>query len=114
MNRYERSSFIVAAVISITVHATAAVYLGHYDAPFADQPQSTDSVMRISLAPARPAAQEPEPEPLPEPETIPEPEPPPPPPLRKPVPKPEPVHEPLPEPEPISLLLFKNTSFNHT
>ena len=62
MTHYERSSFIVAAVISITVHATAAVYLGHYDAPFADQPQSTDSVMRISLAPASPAAQEPEPE----------------------------------------------------
>ena len=103
MNHYERSSFIVAAVISITVHATAVVYLGHYDTLLANQPQSTVSLMRISLAPARPAAQEPEPEPPPKPETRPEPEPPPPPPLQKPVPKPEPVQEPLPEPiiEPV-------------
>ena len=97
MTRYERNSFIVAAVISITVHATAAVYLGHYDAPFADQPQSAASVMLISLAPTMPAA--PEPEPPPKPETRPEPEPPPPPPLQKPMPKPEPVRKPLPEPE---------------
>ena len=97
MNHHERSSFIVAAVISITVHATAVVYIGHNDTPLSNQPQSTVSLMRISLAPARPAAQEPEPE------TIPEPEPPTPPPLQKPVPKPEPVQEPLPEPiiEPV-------------
>jgi len=99
MNRYERSSFIVAAVISITVHATAAVYLGHYHAPFADQPQSAASVMRISLAPTRLAAPQPESEPKPIPPPKPEPEPPHPP--RKPVFKPEPVREPLPEPEPV-------------
>jgi len=99
MTYYEHSSFIVAAVISITVHATAVVYIGHNDTPLSNQPQSTVSLMRISLAPARPAAQEPEPEPPPEPETRPEPEPPPPPPLKKPVP--ETVQEPLPEPEPI-------------
>jgi len=96
MNRYERSSFIIAAVISITVHATVAVYLGHYDAPSASQPQSTVSVMQISLAPARPAAPqaalEPEPEPPPKPW-----------PLKKPVPKPEVKRVPLPEPaiEPV-------------
>jgi protein TonB len=99
MTHYERSSFIVAAVISIAVHATAVVYLGHYDTPLSNQPQSTVSLMQISLAPAKPAAQEPEPPP--KPETIPEPEPPPPPPVQKPVPKPEPVREPLPEPEPV-------------
>lgn len=102
MNRYERSSFIVAAVISITVHATAVVYIGHNNIPLSNQPQSSVSLMRISLAPARPAAQEPDPEPPPEPETIPEPEPPPPLPIQKPVPKPEPVRKPLPEPEPVT------------
>jgi len=101
MNHYERSSFIVAAVISITVHATAVVFIGHNDTLLSNQPQSTVSLMQISLAPARPATQEPEPEPPPTPETIPEPEPPPPPPIPKPVPKPEPVRKPLPEPEPI-------------
>jgi protein TonB len=97
VNHCERSSFFVAAVISIAVHATAAVYLGHYDAPFADQPQSAASVMQISLAPTRPAA--PQPEPILPP--IPEPEPPPPPLPGKPVPKPEVRREPLPEPEPV-------------
>jgi protein TonB len=96
MNRYKRSSFIVAAVISITVHATAVVYLGHYDSPLANQPQSMLSVMQISLAPSRLAAAEPEPEPPPKPETKPEPKPPPPP--KEPAPKPEVKREPLPEP----------------
>jgi len=86
MYHYQHSSFIVAAVISLAVHATAVVYLGHYDSPFADQPQSTVSLMRISLAPARPAAPEPEPE------TKPKPPPPPP------VPKPEVRRKPLPKP----------------
>ena len=101
MNRYERSSFFVAAVISITVHATAAVYLVHYDVPFADQPQSAASVMRISLAPTKTAAPQPEPEPKPISPPKPEPEPPPPHPPRKPVFKPEPVQEPLPQPESV-------------
>jgi len=101
MTRYERSSFIVAAVISIAVHATAAVYLGHYHAPFADQPQSAARAMQISLAPTRPAAQQPEPESEPKPIPPPKPEPPPPPPPRKPVSKPAPVRESLPEPEPV-------------
>jgi protein TonB len=96
MNRYERSSFVIAAVISITVHATAAVYIGQYDAPLADPPQSAASTMQISLAPSRPAAPQPEHEPQPEPPVS---EPPPPPP-RKPVPQPEVRREPLPEPEP--------------
>ena len=89
MYHYQHNSFIVAAVISLTVHATAVVYLGHYDSPSADQPQSTVSLMRVSLAPARPAAPEPEPE------TRPVPKPPPPPP---PAPKPEVRNKPLPEP----------------
>jgi protein TonB len=99
MTRYERSSFFVAAVISITVHATAAVYLAHYDVPFADQPQSAASVMRISLAPTRTAAPQPEPEPKPISPPKPEPEPPSPP--RKPAPKSEPVRKPAPKSEPV-------------
>jgi protein TonB len=90
---YKKSSFVVAAVISIAVHATAVVYLGHYDDLHTDQEESQSAIMQISLAPARPAA--PEPEPPPTPETRPEPEPPPPP---KPVPKPVVKQEPLPEP----------------
>jgi protein TonB len=85
-------SFIIAAVISIAVHATAAVYLGHYDAPSANQPQSAVSVLQVSLAP--PAV--PPPAPLPLPETRPEPEQPPP--LPELPPKPEVKREPLPEP----------------
>ena len=82
MNHSEHSSFLVAAVISFTVHAAAVVYLGQYDTPLSNQPQSTVSLMRISLAPARPAAPEPAPEPPPPP----------------PVPKPEVKKKPLPEP----------------
>ena len=69
MTHYERSSFVAAAVISVVVHATAAVYLGHYDAATASRPQSADSFMRVSLAPARLAEpqSEPEPEPIPPP-----------------------------------------------
>lgn len=88
---YKNSSFVIAAVISIAVHATAAVYLGHYAAPPASQPQSAAHVLQISLAPATPAAPQPEPPPIPE--TRPEPEPPPPP-----EPPPEVKREPLPEP----------------
>jgi len=90
---YKNSSFVIAAVISIAVHATAAVYLGHYAAPSASQPQSAAPVLQISLAPATPAAPQPEPPPIPE--TRPEPEPPPP---LEPPPKPEVKREPLPEP----------------
>ena len=94
MYHAEYSSFIVAAVISITVHATAVVYLGHYDDPFADRPQSTVSLMQISLAPSRPA------DPEPEPETRPVPKPPPPPPVPKPEVKKKPLPEPVTEPPP--------------
>jgi protein TonB len=93
MNHYKNSSFVIAAVISIAVHATAAVYLEHYAAPSASQAQSAARVLQISLAPATPAA--PQPEPPPTPETRPEAEPPPPP---EPPPKPEVKREPLPEP----------------
>ena len=88
---YRNSSFVIAAVISIAVHATAAVYLEHYAAPPASQPQSAAHVLQISLAPATPAVPQPEPPPIPE--TRPEPEPPPPP-----EPPPEVKREPLPEP----------------
>jgi protein TonB len=94
MYHYQHSSFIIAAVISLTVHATAIVYLGHYDAPLADRPQSTVSLMRISLAPARPAAPEPEPETRPRPK--------PPPPAPKPEVKKKPLPEPVIEPPPTS------------
>ncbi|MCK5481815.1 MAG: energy transducer TonB [Gammaproteobacteria bacterium] len=90
---YKNSSFVIAAVISIAVHATAAVYLEHYAAPPASQPQSAARVLQISLAPATPAAPQPEPPPIPE--TRPAAEPPPPP---EPAPKPEVKREPLPEP----------------
>ena len=96
MTHYERSSFVAAAVISVVVHATAAVYLGHDAAATANWPQSADSVMRVSLAPARPAEPQPEPEPEPEPEPIP-----PPLPVKKPLPELKPVREPLPKSEPV-------------
>ena len=96
MTHYERSSFVAAAVISVVVHATAAIYLGHDTAVTVNRPQSADSVMRVSLAPARPAEPQPEPEPEPEPEPIP-----PPLPVKKPLPEPKPVREPLPKSEPV-------------
>lgn len=99
MNHYEHSSFIVAAVLSLTVHATAVVYLGHNESPSAGRPQSADSIMRISLAPARPV--EPQPEPKPTPPPRPEPEPESPPPVKKPVPEIKPVRKPKPKPKPI-------------
>ena len=92
MNQYKNSSFVIAAVISIAVHATAAVYLGHYAAPPASQPQSAVSVLQVSLAP--PAVPQPATPPIPE--TRPEPEQPPP--LPEPPPTPEVKREPLPEP----------------
>jgi protein TonB len=111
MNQYKNSSFVIAAVISIAVHATAAVYLGDYTAPPASQPQSAVSVLRISLAPTIPAA--PQPASPPTPETRPAAEPPPPPksapePEVKREPQPEPVFEPRPAnteaPEPAELI----------
>lgn len=91
MHHYKNSSFVIAAVISIAVHAATVVYLGHYDAPSANQPQSAVSVLLVSLAP--PAV--PQPAPPPTPEARPEPEPPPSP---EPPPKPKVKREPLPEP----------------
>jgi protein TonB len=75
MSNYGPGSFLVAAVISLTVHASAAVYLGQYHAPFANQPPSADKVMRIRLAATQPAATT-QAVPAP-PETRPEPQPPP-------------------------------------
>ena len=96
MTHYERSSFVAAAVISVVVHATAAVYLGHDAAATVNRPQSADSVMRVNLAPARPAEPQSEPEPEPEPEPMP-----PPLPVKKPLPELKPVREPLPKSEPV-------------
>lgn len=114
MSRIERSSLIVAAVISIAVHATAAVYIGHYDSLHADQQQAAARIIRISLAAAGPAAPEAEPAPVPAPVPTPAPAPiptpvtgaePDPPPHLKPAPEsvgrqeeplPKPVIEPLP------------------
>jgi len=100
MNSFEHSSFFVAAVLSVTVHAAAAVYLGHYNAQSADQPQATASVMLISLAPAVQAAPQAESKPVPlaTPETITEPPPPPPTPVQKPAPKPRLARKPPPKP----------------
>ena len=116
---YKKSSFVVATVISIAVHATAVVYLGHYDALHTDQEESQSAVMQISLAPDRPAA--PKPEPPPTPETRAEPETPPPQetapepevkqePLPKPVRKPRPANREIPEPvEHIEELIVAST-----
>ncbi len=100
MNSFEHSSFFVAAVLSVAVHAAAAVYLGHDDAPSADQPRATASVMLISMAPAVQAAPQPESKPVPlaTPETITEPPPPPPTPVQKPAPKPKLARKPPPKP----------------
>ena len=100
MNSFEHSSFFVAAVLSVAVHAAAAVYLGHNDAPSANEPQSNASVMLISLAPAVQAAPQAESEPVPSatPETIIEPPPPPPTPVQKPAPKPRLARKPPPKP----------------
>jgi protein TonB len=99
MNSYEHSSVVVAAVLSVTLHAAAAVYLGQHDDPSASQPQSTASVMLISLAPARQAPPQPEPKPAPlaTSEAITEP-PPPPTPVQKPVSKPKLARKPPPKP----------------
>jgi protein TonB len=94
MYHSENSSFILAAVISITAHAAAVVYLGHYDAPLADRPQSTVSLMQISLSPSRPAVPESEPETKPLPIS------PPPPPAPNPVAKKKPLPKPVVEPPP--------------
>jgi periplasmic protein TonB len=122
MNQYERSSLMVAAVISLTVHATAVFYLEHYDDLFADRPESTVSFMRITLAPARPAAPHAEPERPPEPAIRPEP-PPPPPPQKEPAPKPrrarlpEPVIDPLPAtieaPQPAEFIEEQTTASSY-
>jgi len=98
---YKNSSFVIAAVISITVHATAVVYLEHYDAPSANQPQSAVGVMQISLAPGRPATPKPEPAPTPEGKLEPE-LPPPPEPVPRPKAKREPLPEPVSKPHPVS------------
>jgi protein TonB len=102
MNHFEHSGLMVAAVISIAVHATAAVYPGHYDAPLADQPRSTRSVVQISLSPGRLATPQPQPQPQPEPEARPRPIPPPPEPVPDPVVRREPLPEPFIEPPPAS------------
>jgi len=100
MNSFEHSSFFVAAVLSVTVHAAAVVYLGHYNTQSADQPQATASVMLISLAPAVQAAPQAESKPVPlaTPETITEPPPPPPTPVQKTAPKPRLARKPPPKP----------------
>ena len=100
MTHCERSSFVVAAVISIVVHATAAVYIGHDDAATANRPQSADSSMRISLAPARPAEPQSETEPDPVADPVANPVPPPVP-VKKPAPGFKPVRQPLPKTEPV-------------
>ena len=96
MYHYEHSSFMIAAVLSIAVHATAVVYSGHYPAPLADRPQSTVSLMKISLAPGKPAAPPPKPPLAPETREEPRPSPPIPKPVVKREPRPEPVIEPPP------------------
>lgn len=99
MIRRDQASFIVAATLSLAVHATAAVYFGHYPARQAAAPQSAAPTLQLSLAVNRPAAPQAVPEPLSEPEPVPPPEPPPPP-QPKPRPVPKPVAKPKPQPAP--------------
>jgi protein TonB len=93
MSNYGPSSFLVAAVISLTVHAAAVVYIGHHKAPFADPSQSADRAMQISLAATRPAAPATVTPATPGPASEPKPRP-----LRKPSPPPAVRREPPPQP----------------
>ena len=95
MSRQGQISFFVAAGISLAVHATAAVYFGHYPSRQAAAPPSSAPTLQLSLAVTRPAAPQavPEPEPAPQPETRPRPKP-------TPKPAPKPVAKPKPRPQP--------------
>jgi protein TonB len=99
MIRRDQASFIAAATLSLAVHATAAVYFGHYPARQAAAPQSAAPTLQLSLAVNRPAALQAVPAPVSEPEPVPPPEPPPPP-QPKPRPVPKPVAKPKPQPAP--------------
>lgn len=94
MFRQRPVSFIMAATVSLAVHATAAVYFGHYQSPEPTAPQSAPT-LQLTLKTARPAAPPAVPEPAPEPEPAPQPE-------TRPAPKPapKPVARPKPRPKP--------------
>ena len=79
MYRNIRSSFVIAAALSLTVHAATAVYFGYYHArdTNTDQLQSAVNVIQISLAPTRPAVSTPAPAAPPLAENKVEPDPPP-------------------------------------
>ena len=99
MYRQRSVSFITAATLSLGVHATAAVYFGHYQSPESAAPQSAPT-LQLSLTAARPAPPQAAPEPVPEPEVAPPPEiKPAPKPVQKPVPKP--VPKPVARPKPV-------------
>lgn len=93
MSRQGHFSVFIAALTSLAVHATAAVYLEHYQPPKPSAPPSSAPTLLLSLAPARPAAPQaiPRPEPVPQPESRPPPKPP---------PRPVPVAKPKPRPKP--------------
>ena len=97
MNRQGQISFITAATISLAVHATAAVYFGHYPSLESAAPRSAPT-LQLSLTAARPAPPQATPEPIPEPEVAPPPEIQPPP---KPVPRPAPKPVARPKPQPV-------------
>ena len=109
MHRNVRSSFVVAAALSLSLHAATAVYFGYYHArdTNTDQLQSAVKVIQISLSPTWPAVSTPEPAPPPVAENKAEPDPPPaaenkvepdPPPRLTAAPEPVVRRQPLPEP----------------
>ena len=95
MFRQGHYSFFLAALSSLAVHATAAVYFGYHQSLEPSAPPFTAPTLQLSLAPARPAVPQavPEPAPVPQPAARPQP---------KPAPRPVPVAKPKPRPQPPS------------
>jgi len=90
----------MAATLSLAVHATAAVYFGHYPARQAAAPPSAAPTLQLSLAVTRPAAPQAVPVPVAEPEPVTQPETlPPPKPESRPLPKAA-SKKPKPRPQP--------------
>jgi protein TonB len=103
MARHTPVSFIVAATLSLAVHATAAVYFEHYASRESAAPPSAVPTLQLSLKATRPEAPQAAPEPAPEPEPVPQPETrPPPEPAPKPVARPKPRPKPAPRKPPVA------------
>jgi len=103
MARHTPVSFIVAATLSLAVHATAAVYFKHYSSRESAAPPSAAPTLQLSLTATRPTAPQAAPEPALEPEPVPPPEiRPPPKPAPRPVARPKPRPQPAPRKPPVT------------